>query len=346
MSPEGLADAERRLLQLAETSDDPTLWLRLGATQHALGKLESANRAFRRAMELGPDSPQPYCALATVLWALGRPSEAEAVLRRAPDDAQVHFNLGVLLEQRGQAVDAREQYERALRLDPQHAGARLNLGASRLDGGDPEGALRELDAVISAAPSADAHANRSRALLALFRDKEALEAAQAALALDPGHKRALLERVAALASLGRVEEADALMPPQEEVQAELRARGFARAPRAMELYFARAFDRQAVCNWRDRDSLVERLRAAMGSRTTSDLWDAGMMFNALGLPLSASEQRQLMLIRVLGQPLDDVGGRVLAGPRRRGLGVRHPDLIEDRDDPPPRRLRESKHGRA
>lgn len=263
------------------------MWLQLGAVQHALGKLDQASASFGQAIECDPASPHAYCALATVLCALGREAEAEAVLRKAPEDPQVHFNLGVLREARGEDV-ARVHYERALALEPRHAGARLNLGAIKLDAGDAEGALQDFDIAIAQSAGADAHANRARALLALFRDEEALGAAQAALTIEPRHKRALLERVAALASLGRLDEAERAMPPADEVATELQARGFDRPPRPLDLYFARAFERQFTCNWSDRDELIRRLRENL-----SAVHDSAIPFNALSLPLSATEQRTL-----------------------------------------------------
>jgi predicted O-linked N-acetylglucosamine transferase (SPINDLY family) len=253
------------------------VWLHLGAAQHALGKLELANGSFQRAIELDPASPEAYCAQAAVLAGLGRATEAEQVLRSAPDHAQVQFNLAVLLEARGEGGAARKGYQRALDIDPHHLGARLNLGAMKLDAGDAEGALHDFDAVIARSTSADAHANRARALLALFRDEEALAAAGEALAIDPKHRRALLDRAGALASLGRLEEADRLMPG-----------GLDGPPHALELYFARAFERQFTCDWRDRDELTRRLRAALTS-----LSDSAISFKALSVPLSGAEQRVL-----------------------------------------------------
>jgi tetratricopeptide (TPR) repeat protein len=190
------ASAERYFLELASTSSDARVWTYLGAAQHALGKLEQAGASFRHAIKLDPASPAGYCALATVLSSLGREAEAEMVLRHAPDDAQVHFNLGVLLEQAGQRAAARVSYERALQIDANHPQARLNLGAMKLDAGDAEGALGDFDLLVARWPSPDAHANRARALLGLFKDAEALAAADAALAIDAGCKRARLERTA------------------------------------------------------------------------------------------------------------------------------------------------------
>lgn len=280
--------AERRLMDLAAQSVDAAVWLHLGAAQHALGKLQAANASFAKAVQLDPLSPHAYCAQATVLSALGRAGEAEAVLRKAPTDAQVDFNLAVLMEQRAQAAEARALYERVLERQPGHLGARLNLGAAKLERGDAEDALKDFDAVIARSPNADAYANRARALLLLFRDEEALEAANAALSIEPLHKRSRLERVAALASLGRLDEAERAMPPAQELAGELRVRGFDRPPPVLDLYVARAFDRQFACNWTDRDRLIAWLRTAFSSVS-----DSALPFKALALPLEASEQRAL-----------------------------------------------------
>jgi predicted O-linked N-acetylglucosamine transferase (SPINDLY family) len=287
-SNDALIAAERRLLERVALAPDAAGWLHLGATQHALGKLEAAIASFGRAIELDRAAPVAYCAQATVLAALGRTAEAEHILGKAPDDAQVHFNLAVLLDQRGQRPAARMRYERALARDPRHWGARLNLGAMKLDDGDAQGALSDFDTLIAQSPSADAHANRARALLHLLRDEEALQAAAQALSLDPHHPGARLDRMAALASLGRLEQAQAAMPPAQEVTSELKARGFEKPPTPLDLYLARAFERQSACDWRDRRQLVERLRAA-----SALISDTAMPFKALALALSAQAQREL-----------------------------------------------------
>jgi predicted O-linked N-acetylglucosamine transferase (SPINDLY family) len=306
--------AERCLLALVPASPDAAVWLHLGAAQHALGKYDQASASFARAIELAPASPQGYCAQATVLFLLGRAAEAEQVLRKAPDDAQVHFNLAVLLERRGQRAEARASYERALAREPGHVEARLNLGAIRLDAGDAQGALQDFDAVLARSASADAHANRARALLALLKDEDALAAADAALAIEPRHTRALLERVAALASLGRLEEAERSMPPAHEIAAELRARGLERPPSALDLYFVRAFDRQFACDWRDRGALIDRLREASAAIT-----DCAMSFKALSLPLNGAEQRRLAdsVANALPGGMDPYRSKAAGRPRAR-----------------------------
>jgi tetratricopeptide (TPR) repeat protein len=56
----------------------------------------------------------------------------EAYVERRPDDARGYNNLGAALSRTGRGEEAREAFREALRLDPSHAGARLNL--ERLDG--------------------------------------------------------------------------------------------------------------------------------------------------------------------------------------------------------------------
>ena len=56
---------------------------------------------------------------------------AEAAIREAirifPDDAGAHRNLGLILEKRERLADAIRSYREALRLDPNHSKARINL---------------------------------------------------------------------------------------------------------------------------------------------------------------------------------------------------------------------------
>ena len=60
------------------------------------------------------------------------PTEAEAAYRKAievdPNKASALFNLGLLLQQRGELRDAYDLYERAVKADPNHAWAHYQIG--------------------------------------------------------------------------------------------------------------------------------------------------------------------------------------------------------------------------
>ena len=65
------------------TPNDAEAWCNLGAALHAQGKLDEAEAACRRALELAPDLAQAHTNLGNVVRDRGRPDEAEACHRRA-----------------------------------------------------------------------------------------------------------------------------------------------------------------------------------------------------------------------------------------------------------------------
>jgi len=56
-------------------------------------------------------------------------------LRIKPDDAHVHYNLAVALEQEGASAEAIVHYREAVRLRPGHANAQNNLGVAEMRAG-------------------------------------------------------------------------------------------------------------------------------------------------------------------------------------------------------------------
>jgi predicted O-linked N-acetylglucosamine transferase (SPINDLY family) len=103
----------------------------------------------------------------------------------------------------------------------------------------------------------------------------------------PGNPRARLDRSLALASLGRLEEAAQALAGVPGAAEEPRL-----APGAVRV--SRLLQRQVVCEWSTRVAAIEEVRRALDdpARRTA-LAEPGMVMNALGLPLSAAEQRRL-----------------------------------------------------
>ncbi len=101
---------------------------------YALGDLEGAIREQERAAAIVPERLEVQLNLA-LYWsergASGDLERAEGtvreLLRRAPDNVLLHFNLGVLLEQQGRMAEARAAWAEALRLDPGFEPARSRL---------------------------------------------------------------------------------------------------------------------------------------------------------------------------------------------------------------------------
>jgi len=76
-------------------------------------------------------------------------------LAKKPDDAIVHYDLGYVYFALNRPSDAKQEYQRALALDPKMAAAYLNLGAVLL-ATDPAGAVDPLQKAADLAPQ-DAH---------------------------------------------------------------------------------------------------------------------------------------------------------------------------------------------
>jgi predicted O-linked N-acetylglucosamine transferase (SPINDLY family) len=253
-----------------------------------------------------------------VLEQLGQSAQAEEELRivLAEDSSCVRAlcNLAVLLERRGANAQALSLYDDAIRVDPTDYGARLNRGAMRLAHGEPQLALEDFDALLPLHHRVEIHTSRARALFALHRDQEALHEADCALALEPSSARAWLDRLLALSSLQRFDEAS-LSLQQAMTAAGEQLFSLPEGPRRKEqldpfvLYIDRALQRQDVCAWHDRASLLEAVRALLRTGAAEKLADPGILFRMLALPFTTRE------LKAVGAA---VARRVHAGTARAG----------------------------
>jgi len=100
---ENLTDAERQSIPVdvfwkaAESAGKNFLWNGLGnLLKNHLGRFEEAENAYRRAIELDPDSAYPWNGLAWALYKAGKADDgAEAASRKAvelePNPSRTHF---------------------------------------------------------------------------------------------------------------------------------------------------------------------------------------------------------------------------------------------------------------
>lgn len=181
--------------ELARThADEPSVLNRLGLARMAVGDLDGAAAALRRAAERAPSDPSPLINLAElsrqrgdlevarahleralalrdsdgetwlaygiVLAAQGAPRRTAArtaILRAArllPDAAGPWVAQGNLDLEEGRASDAANSYREALQRDAHHVTARTNLGVALARAGDRRGALAAFTEATQRAPNA------------------------------------------------------------------------------------------------------------------------------------------------------------------------------------------------
>jgi FkbM family methyltransferase len=184
----------------------------LGAVLYALGRPADAEASWREALRLRPDCPEAHNNLGGALQALGRPTEAEASYREAlrfrPDYPEAHNNLGTALYALNRPAEAEASHREALRLRPDYHAAHVNLGTALMALDRPTEAEASYREALRLRPDyPEAHSNLGGALYALNRPAEAEASHREALRLRPDHPEALNNRAIALKSLKRFDEA-------------------------------------------------------------------------------------------------------------------------------------------
>jgi tetratricopeptide (TPR) repeat protein len=143
-------------------------WLVEGRQQTAKGNSTAAEQAFRKAIELAPDS------------------------------IDAHFDLGTLLFKQGNYGAAAESFRRVTQLEPEYGPAYLALGRCCSKQGDQVGAIRAFRAALQYMPhDADTHRDLGDLLAQHGQVAEARVHLERALQLQPGDARTrqLLEDV-------------------------------------------------------------------------------------------------------------------------------------------------------
>lgn len=113
-------EAEERFKLAAKlTPNDPRIWNDMGYSYYLESRWADAERCLRRAAKLDPDSPLVNTNLGLAVAADGRAADALALLSHSSGKAVGHANLAYSLAAQKRDVEARDEYRKALALQPQ-----------------------------------------------------------------------------------------------------------------------------------------------------------------------------------------------------------------------------------
>lgn len=185
------AVAYRRLLKTDFTS--PELLHRLGISQHQMGRHDDAVALVRRAIALVPAEAPMFSSLGTALKASGQVPAAAAAFRRAlvlaPGLSQLHYNFGNLIRILGvlRGVEPKVCFQRAIALDPDFTDVYNNLAMYLTDAKRSGAAVVLLRRALRLNPiHADAHLNLTTLLNEVGGPGETGERSfRTRIALDP-----------------------------------------------------------------------------------------------------------------------------------------------------------------
>jgi len=181
---------------------------------HEAGQLDVAEAAYRAILGQDPEHADAWHLLGLVAQSRGELAAAEVSIRRAlaiRQEPVFLYNLGNVLRDAGQLVQAVAVYRQALTKRPDDADTRLNLAAVLAATGDVSSAIETLEQLLAMQPAhLDATLNLAR-LAHVAGDETAAEAHyREALQQDPQCTTAMLELGTLLQEAGEREAARVL----------------------------------------------------------------------------------------------------------------------------------------
>ena len=167
----------------------------LGELKRDMGDRDGAVSYFSLATETDPDASNPWAALGDMAREECRWDDAlrcyREALMREPDAADLQVQLGYVLVETHQGTAAEQAFLQALELDPGEYSAYLGLSEVYRFANRREDQLAMVDQAMALAPEdADVWNARGVALEVTDHWKEATEAYEKALELEPQHRKA------------------------------------------------------------------------------------------------------------------------------------------------------------
>jgi tetratricopeptide (TPR) repeat protein len=167
---------------------------------------------YTATLQKNPGCWMAHYNLGIVLTERGEADQAIDHYKRAvalrPDYAEAHYNLGRLLVEQGQLDDAIDHYERAAAINPADAEAQNNLGVTLFGIGRADDAITHYQKALEIRPDyAEASCNLASALIAKGDLDGAIARYTACLAVVPDQEEAQYNLASALLRRGRTDEA-------------------------------------------------------------------------------------------------------------------------------------------
>ena len=131
-----------------QESADPAVWFERALQSERTNDRAGACDAYRKAIELDPELADAYVNLGRLIHEDGDPIEAARLyhlaIEHAPDDPVAHYDLAIALEDQELQAAATSHYRQALRIDPDFADAHFNLARLLDRSGQRTEAMRHL----------------------------------------------------------------------------------------------------------------------------------------------------------------------------------------------------------
>jgi Flp pilus assembly protein TadD len=146
------------LLEIAEKQQSPTweLFFWLGRARERKGELSLAQKDFRRALDLNPNSVDILQALARMLASEGQWEKSVELLSRArtaaPDSPEVLRKFAAVSLHAGHTANAVDAAQQLVKLQPNEAEAMYLLGVAQLQNGDAEESRSTLENYVKFRP--------------------------------------------------------------------------------------------------------------------------------------------------------------------------------------------------
>src|SRR5208283_4525708 len=168
---------------------DPEPHLSAGLLDERQKDFPAAEGEYKKVLALDPHSTEAAIGLTNIYMESSRLADAEPVLRRLaadrPDDADLHAQLGRVLEAEGKKDDAIAEFQTALKLSPKDSAAQRDLADLYADTGKNDLAEAAYRPLVAAQPNdPELHRALGKALLLQKKFPEAQQELLAAVRLN------------------------------------------------------------------------------------------------------------------------------------------------------------------